>query len=178
MIGKEYAMADETPVKPGQFPITNVVQVCILVRDLDATMKNFYERFGVGPWQIYTYDKKFVPNQTRNGEPTEYSSRIGLANIGNLRIELIQPLEGDTVYTDFIKKHGYGVQHLGVLVENMEESLAKAKEAGLTMTMDGSGFGPDGDGHYAYLDTEDLVGTTLELICRPKRRHEPEGTYP
>lgn len=171
-------MADETPVKPGQFPITNVAQICILVPDLDAAMKNFYERFGVGPWQIYTYDKKFVPNQTRHGEPTEYSSRIGLANIGNLRIELIQPLEGDTVYTDFIKKHGYGIQHLGVLVENMEESLEKAREAGFTMTMDGSGFGPDGDGHYAYLDTEDLVGTTFELICRPKRRHPPEGTYP
>ncbi len=36
--------------------------------------------------------------------------------------------------------------------------------------MDGAGFGPDGDGHYAYLDTEDLISTTLELIERPKRR--------
>ncbi len=171
-------MADETAAKPGQFPITNVAQVCILVPDLDAAMKNFHERFGVGPWQVYTYDKKFVPHQTRHGKPTEYASRIGLANIGNLRIELIQPLEGDTVYTDHIRKHGYGVQHLGVLVENMEESLAHAKEAGLEMTMDGAGFGPDGDGHYAYLDTEDFVGITFELIARPKRRHPPEATYP
>ncbi len=46
------------------------------------------------------------------------------------------------------------------------------------MTMDGAGFGPDNDGHYAYLDTEDLVQTTFELIERPKRRNPPEKIYP
>ena len=161
-----------------QFPITNISQICILVPDLDKAIRNFYHRFGIGPWTIYTYDDKFVPKQTRHGKPTRYSSRIGLANVGSMRIELIQPLEGETVYTEFIKKHGYGVQHLGVLTENMGESLQQAENAGLAMTMDGSGFGLDGDGHYAYLDTEDLVGITFELIERPKGRHEPEGTYP
>jgi hypothetical protein len=171
-------MSEDIAPPKGQFPITNVVQICILVPDLDECMKNFYEKFGVGPWQIYTYDKKFVPHMTRHGKPAEYSSRIGLANIGNLRIELIQPLEGDTVYTDFIKKHGYGVQHLGVLVDDMGTALQQAEAAGLEMTMDGGGFGPDGDGHYAYLETEHLVGTTFELISRPKRRHPPESVYP
>jgi hypothetical protein len=42
------------------------------------------------------------------------------------------------------------------------------------MTMDGSGFGKDGDGHYAYLDTEKMLGVTLELIERPKNRLQPE----
>jgi hypothetical protein len=171
-------MPDTEKGEGKQFPITNIAQICILVPDLDAAMRNFYHRFGIGPWTIYTYDDKFVPNQTRHGKPTRYSSRIGLANVGPMRIELIQPLEGDTVYTDFIKKHGYGVQHLGVLTEDMEKSLREASEAGLAMTMDGSGFGLDGDGHYAYLDTEDLVGITFEMIERPKRRHIPEGTYP
>jgi hypothetical protein len=46
------------------------------------------------------------------------------------------------------------------------------------MIMDGSGFGLDGDGHYAYLDTEDALGVTLELIDRPERRFEPEAVYP
>jgi hypothetical protein len=46
------------------------------------------------------------------------------------------------------------------------------------MIMDGAGFGADGDGHYAYLDTEDLIGVTIELIERPKGRVEPEKTYP
>ena len=163
---------------PKTFPITNIAQICILVPDLDKAIRNFQHRFGIGPWTLYTYDKKMVPHQTRHGEPTTYSSRIGLANVGPMRIELIQPLEGDTVYTDHIRKHGYGVQHLGVLTNDMQASLREAHEAGLEMTMDGSGFGLDGDGHYAYLDTEDLVGVTFELIQRPKRRREPEGVYP
>lgn len=164
--------------KPKPFPIAGIAQICILVPDLDRAMKNFRERFGVGPWSVYTYKKPFVPRMTRRGEPAEYSSRIGLANIGPMRIELIQPLEGDTVYSEHIAKHGYGVQHLGVLTEDMAASLAEARECGLEMTMDGSGFGLDGDGHYAYLDTEDLVGVTFELIERPKRRQEPEAVYP
>ncbi len=159
-------------------PITNVAQVAILVPDLDAAMKNFWERFAVGPWSVYTYDNKFVPTQNRHGQPTRYSSRIGLANIGDLRIELIQPLEGDTVYTDHIKKHGYGVQHLGVLTKSMKDSVAAAEQAGFSITMDGSGFGLDGDGAYAYLDSEDLVGITFEFIERPKGRHAPEYIYP
>ena len=164
--------------KEKQFPVTNIAQICVLVPDLDKAVRNYYHRFGIGPWTLYTYDSKFVPRQTRHGKPCSYASRIALANVGPMRIELIQPLEGETVYTEFIKKHGYGVQHLGVLTDNMASSLEQAAEAGLAMTMDGSGFGLDGDGHYAYLDTEDLVGITFELIERPKGRQQPEGTYP
>jgi len=77
-----------------------------------------------------------------------------------------------------VREHGYGVHHFGVLVDDMEEALAQAEAAGLKMTMDGAGFGRDGDGHYAYLDTEDKIGVTIELIERPKGRLEPEKVYP
>ena len=115
---------------------------------------------------------------TRLGQPTEYKMKVALSNIGNLRIELIQPLEGDTVYKEFVEQHGYGIHHLGVLTDDMQKSIAEAKEAGIAMTMDGAGFGPDDDGHYAYLNTEPLIQTTLELIERPKRRNRPDKIYP
>jgi methylmalonyl-CoA/ethylmalonyl-CoA epimerase len=44
--------------------------------------------------------------------------------------------------------------------------------------MEGGGYGLDGDGHFAFLDTEGLVGTMLELIQRPKRRREPHRVFP
>jgi hypothetical protein len=94
-----------------------------------------------------------------------------------MRIELIQPLEGSTVYADFIREHGYGVHHFGLLVEDMQEALAEAEAAGLTMTQNGAGFGRDGDGHYAYLDTEEKIGVTIELIERPEGRMPPEKVY-
>jgi len=46
------------------------------------------------------------------------------------------------------------------------------------MIQDGSGFGKEDDGHYAYLDTEDIIGVTLEFIERPKERVQPEKIYP
>jgi methylmalonyl-CoA/ethylmalonyl-CoA epimerase len=155
-----------------------VAQVAILVPDLDAAVKAYWEDFGVGPWHIYTYGKPLVKAMTYQGEPADYSMRVALSYLGPTRIELIQPLEGDTVYADFIKEHGYGVHHFGVLVDDMEVALAEAEAAGVAMTMDGAGFGLDGDGHYAYLDTEARIGVTIELIERPKGRVEPERVYP
>jgi methylmalonyl-CoA/ethylmalonyl-CoA epimerase len=104
--------------------------------------------------------------------------RLALSWIGPLRIELIQPLEGDTVYADFVRDHGYGVHHFGVRVEDMAAAIAEAEAAGLAITMDGAGFGADGDGHYAYLDSEATLGVTIELIQRQKRHQSPEKTYP
>jgi hypothetical protein len=60
----------------------------------------------------------------------------------------------------------------------MQAALAEAEAAGLEMTQDGAGFGRDGDGHYAYLDTEAVIGVALELIERPKGRMPPEKIYP
>ena len=60
----------------------------------------------------------------------------------------------------------------------MNEALANAKENEIDMIMDGAGFGLTGDGHFAYLDTEDSLGVTLELIQRPQNRVDPDKTYP
>ena len=163
---------------PKQLAIKEIAQICIIVPDIEAATKNFYEKFGVGPWHFYTYGKPLVKRMTRKGKPTEYKMKVALANIGAMRIELIEPLEGDTVYKEFVENHGYGIHHLGVLTENMSQSVADAKEAGIEVTMDGAGFGLDNDGHYAYLDTEPLIHTTLEFIERPKRRNPPEKIFP
>ncbi len=164
--------------RDASFPINNVAQICVIVPDLGKAVENYWNVFGIGPWSFYTYGKPLVKRMTRNGEPSEYKMRVALANIGPMRIELIEPLEGDTVYQEFVDKHGYGIHHIGVLTDSMAESLGRADKAGLTMTQDGAGFGPDDDGHYAYFDTEELIGTTIELIERPKRRSRPDKVYP
>ena len=110
---------------------------------------------------------------TRHGAPADYAMRVALANLGSTRIELIEQKAGDTVYAEFIRAHGYGVQHLGLVVDDIEAAIREAEAAGYRVTMDGAGFGLDGDGAYAYLDTEDELGTTFELIQRPKRRVDP-----
>ncbi|MCU0520393.1 MAG: VOC family protein [Anaerolineae bacterium] len=155
-----------------------LAQVAILVPDIDDGVRAYWELFGIGPWHIYTYGKPLVRTMSYQGKQADYRMRVALAYMGSTRIELIQPLEGDTVYADFIAKHGYGVHHFGVLVEDIAAALAEAEACGVAMTMDGAGFGRDGDGAYAYLDTEDRIGVTLELIERPAARLAPERIYP
>ena len=164
--------------KPLPFLDNGIGQIAFVVEDLDQTVEMYYRTFGIESWHFYTYGAPLVKKMSYYGKPVEYKMRVALSYFGPMRIELIEMVEGPTVYADFVKEHGYGVQHLGVLVEDMAVALAQAEEAGCQMIMDGSGFGPDGDGHYAYLDTEKAYGVTIELIQRPARRHPPEKIYP
>jgi methylmalonyl-CoA/ethylmalonyl-CoA epimerase len=173
---KETFMANTHSPLP--FLENGIAQVAIIVKDLDAAVEDYWRTFGIGPWQFYTYKRPLVSHMTYLGQPADYKNRLALTYFGPSRIELIEVQEGDSVYRDYVRQHGYGVQHLGVLVEDMQAAIAQAQAAGFKVLMDGSGFGPDGDGHYAYLDTEERFGVTYELIERPKRRYPPEKVFP
>jgi catechol 2,3-dioxygenase-like lactoylglutathione lyase family enzyme len=160
------------------FLTKKVDQLGFVVRDLDESVKQYHERFGIGDWKIYTYGPPLLSYMTRNGKPFTYKCRIALSYFGETRVELIQNLEGDTVYAEFTERHGYGLHHLGIYVADIQAALAEARAAGIGITMEGAGFGLDGDGYFAYLDTDEMFSTTYELIQRPLRRHEPEAVYP
>ena len=155
-----------------------IAQVAIIVPDLEQAVESYWRLFGIGDWHFYTYGQPLVKSMTYHGQASDYKMRVALSYLGPMRIELIEMVEGDTVYADFVKEHGYGVHHFGVLVEDMATAIAEAEAAGLVMTQDGAGFGRDGDGHYAYLNTEGKIGVTIELIERPAGRMPPEKVYP
>ncbi|WP_432962471.1 VOC family protein [Treponema sp. OMZ 840] len=156
----------------------SIGQIGYVVENVDETVKNYYEKFGIGGWNIYTYGAPLLKFMNYKNKPIMYKAKVALTYFGQTRIELIQNLEGHTIYTDFIEKHGYGVQHLGIYVEDIQKALKDAAAAGFSVVMEGGGFGLDGDGHFAYLDTEEVYGITYELIQRPLRRHEPESVFP
>jgi len=155
-----------------------ISQVALVVNDLDTAVERYWKRYGVGPWHFYTYGKPLLRKMSYRGRPAEYRMRIAMAQAGPLNIELIEIVDGPTVYADHVAKHGYGVQHLGVQVDDADAAIAMANAAGIDVLQDGSGFGPDGDGHFAYLDTEDDLGVMIELREAPRRRHPPEKIFP
>ncbi len=155
-----------------------VTQIGVIVKDLEKTVEKYWEVFGIGPWHFYTYEKPFVKNMTYMGEDADYSMRIALSYFGPTRIELIEIKEGNSIYKDFVEEKGYGIQHLGILVDDIQSTIRQVEATGLKVIQDGSGFGLDGDGHYAYLDTEGDFGITFELIERPKGKKEPEKIFP
>ena len=155
-----------------------VAQIALVVEDLDKTVERYWQVFGMGPWHFYTYQRPLLGMSRYQGQDVDNSLRIALGYFGPTRIELIEVKRGPSLQEDFIQAHGYGVQHLGILVDDMESALKEAREAGFEIIQEGSGFGPDGDGHYAYLNTEEDFGITYELIERPQGRRPPEKIYP
>ena len=153
-------------------------QIGLVVEDLDSAVEAYSDLFGIGPWHVYTYQKPLLKRMTYRGKPGNYKMRVALAKIGPLQIELIQPLEGESIYAEFIREHGYGIHHIAVTVDDLESAVAQAEALGLEHVMGGGGHGLDNDGGFAYLGTESLLGTTLELVDLPKRRVQPDRVYP
>ncbi len=56
--------------------------------------------------------------------------RVGIIHLGNVRIEVLEPIKDDSPINKFLEKRGEGLHHLAVEVENIEKSLKALKEMG------------------------------------------------
>jgi len=153
-------------------------QVALVVEDLDEAVRRYWERFGIGPWRIYTYQPPLVKDMTYRGRRFDYRMRLALAQMGDVMIELIQPLSEENVYTEHLKQKGPGLHHIGIVVPSVPEAVAEAAKSGLEVVQSGRGYGLNGDGAYAYMDTQDLLGMIVEFIEFPKERVAPEAVFP
>lgn len=155
-----------------------IIQIGLVVENLERAAEAYWKIFGIGPWRIYTYRKPLLKTLEYRGEPSAASFRVALCQVDALSFELIEPGEGPSIYHDFVREHGYGLHHLALAVEDIEEAIAAAREAGIAVIQQGGGQGADGSGHFAYLDTEAELGATFEFVQFPGRRVPPETVYP
>lgn len=162
-----------------KFPFSQIDQVALLVEDLQEAMARYRDSMGYGPWQCYQYDSQSVPYLRYRGVPTEAQWKFAMTDVNGLNFELIEPVStGDNIYSEFVESRGYGLHHVGINVPNTEEVCRLAAAAGIETIMDGRGFGAEGDGHFAYLDSTDLLGMIVELREIPKKRVPPHWTFP
>ncbi len=157
--------------------LKGIHQIGIVVRDLDKAMAAYWRILGIGPWRVYTHGHPMEPVTTYQGRPENYRHRVGVADVGGVQIELIEHLQGSTIYKDFLNRFGEGVQHLGVFVENARQAAREAEEAGFKVIQSGMGHGLHGEGAYFYLDTAEELGVVYELI-QIREKTPPERIYP
>lgn len=138
---------------------TEVLQIGIVVRDLEATMGKYTDEYGIGPWQVQDVDSGDVQDLREYGERPEHSWRVAVAGIGGIQWELIQPLDDRGMYARFLAEKGPGVHHIAVAAANFEESVAEAERGpGLV------GSGRLGGTRVAYLGTDRDLGVILEIF--------------
>jgi catechol 2,3-dioxygenase-like lactoylglutathione lyase family enzyme len=151
-------------------------QVSVVVKDVQAAVERYWNLFGVGPWQIYTFEPPELSDPTIHGKPEPYSMRIALAFMGEVQWELIQPLTGPSIYREFLDEHGEGVHHVSFGVDDYDGAMASLQDQGINMLMGGSWHGAT----FGYVDTEKDLGVIVEMfkLTPDFEMPAPEATYP
>lgn len=151
-------------------------QIGIIVPDIEQAIEGFSLYTGIGPWKLYTNSAPPL-NCVYNGHPAEYKVRVAIAISGQMQIEFIQYIEGDSMHRDFIASGRQGLEHIGFFVQDLDQALQPYLDQGIQVIQYGSGLGSSKDGRYAYLDTEMLFGTVLELIQPSTKPSIPEQIW-
>ena len=147
----------------------HVAHVGWVVKDVDRVV-GYWEKLGlknVSKPQVMDF-----PDITFHGQKTPLKLKMAFGHIGGVEIEWIQPVEGKSVYNDFLQNHGDGVQHLAYALdspEKLDEQLKYFQGKGLGTIQSGTWQGTKGQGRFAYLDTAKRGGgLTIELVYDPE----------
>jgi hypothetical protein len=103
---------------------------------------------------------------------------VCLAEAAGVNWEIVQPLDGPNIYTDFLESSGEGVHHLlfDCNGASWAEKTAAFEAAGYSCIQSGRWLGRL---TFAYYGTEAATGTVIEITDRPPdwKRPEPDEVY-
>jgi len=162
--------------KKDKVKINKVLQIALVVRDLQKSMREYWEVFGIGPWRIVTFQPPALTNPRVRGKLEPYTMKLGITQIGDIQWELIQPLTGNSIYKEFLDKNGEGLHHVAVDVGNYDQAVDLMKKQDIEILMSGHMLGDS----FAYMDTEQVLGTIIEIYKRSADHKPipPDATYP
>ena len=141
------------------FKLPQVYQLGYVVEDVEKAARHYEPTFDIGPFAgpIVVPMKKAV----LMGRTVDTKIKTAFAKSGDIQIELIQPLDGDNPYAEWLAQRGDGIHHLGFKVDDMEQAKAEFAKKGMQpffscdlVVM-----------KFAYYDTAEYGGLALELLC-------------
>ena len=155
---------------------TETKQICVVVRDIEATMKTYVHEYGIGPWEIYEFNPDTVQNLTRDGQPANFAFRLAVTMIGGVQWELIEPLDDRSIYAEFLSEKGEGVHHVALGVPDYGEAVETMEAKGRRIVQGGMYK----DATFAYLSTDEDLGVVTEIFDWPADlpRQMPDAVYP
>jgi methylmalonyl-CoA/ethylmalonyl-CoA epimerase len=140
------------------FKLPPVHQLGFVVRDIEKTCKHYETVFGTGPFSpVIDVD---MDGALLRGTPVKTKIKVAFVQSGGVQIELIQPVEGHNVYTEFLETKGEGIHHLGYQIDDIVAAKAAFRSKGLEPV-----FCRDmGVMEFAYYDTAESGGLMLEFL--------------
>jgi methylmalonyl-CoA/ethylmalonyl-CoA epimerase len=142
-----------------QFTLPPVYQLGYVVRDIEKACRYYESVFGTGPFSD-VIDVN-MDGALLRGKPVETAIKVAFVQSGDVQIELIEPVVGKNLYTEFLETRGEGIHHLAYKVDDIE-----AIKAVFTEKVGEPIFSRDmGIMEFAYFDTSEVGGLMIEFLC-------------
>jgi Glyoxalase/Bleomycin resistance protein/Dioxygenase superfamily len=151
---------------------SETVQIGIVVRDLEATMRRYVDEYGIGPWEIHHFAAGNAEDLHEHGRPVERSWRLATTMVGQVQWELIEPLDSESDYARFLSEKGEGVHHIAVAPANYDHALAEEAKRGREAVLTGTFRGY----RVAYLPTEHELGVIVEIFSDDRALEQKADT--
>ncbi len=111
-----------------------VDQLSIVVSDIDEAMRFYGSLLRVSKWVVMVPE---YAERTYMNQPGNYKVKAALARFGNVELELVQPLEGESANRKHLEKYGEGIHHIGFSVPDFEEARTELEGKGFRMIQSG-----------------------------------------
>jgi methylmalonyl-CoA/ethylmalonyl-CoA epimerase len=129
--------------------LEKVDHVGIAVRDMDQALKLYRDVFGIEPNLVY--------------ESSQTKAKIAFIPIGEVKIELIQPSDPESVMGKFLEKRGEDIHHLSYKVKDVDKSLRELEMKGIYL-IDKKSRRVRENERVAFLNPKSTNGVLVELV--------------
>jgi methylmalonyl-CoA/ethylmalonyl-CoA epimerase len=138
-----------------------VVQVGIIVRDIEKKLDSYMAVFGLEQRPPVSITGPVEEaNTVYKGQPTPARAKLAFINMGQVSIELIEPVGGPSTWQEFLDNHGEGAHHIAFRIQGTPEVVSFLNEQGISTAQQGDYTG----GMYTYMDSTPQLGVILELL--------------
>jgi hypothetical protein len=141
-----------------------VTHLGLVIRDA-APVSAYWHRLGFPEMPVVDAGPR--EDGRYHGKPLWFSFKVGWHNYTHPTFEWIIPTaDPRNCYSDFLKLHGEGVQHIGMPVDDLALAVGRYTLLDYAPVQLGAwgDVGKPNSGRYAYMDTEALGGINVELI--------------
>ena len=102
-------------------------------------------------------------SKTHNVESQKVN--VAFLDMGDTKIELLEPAAEQTPVTKFLQQRGGGIHHMGIMTDRFDELIEELRSAGIRTLGEPS---PGAEGHRVlFLHPKDTFGVLIELEERP-----------
>ena len=133
--------------------IKRIHHIAVAVENIEAALHFWRDILGIEPSQV-------------TNAPQE-SAQIAFLPLGETEIELVQPTTPDSGLSRFLEKHGAGLHHLCLEVDDLNAWLGRLKSKEVILINEQPKVGEDGR-RYAFIHPKSTHGVLLELYQLPK----------